>query len=197
MGAAVYGLVQHVFYLRNIGWALWLLLACASLVGRGELPAAAGRAGRLLVVVALLLVPVRALFVDTPSYAGNREFGFHEAERHPAGRFRWTEGRAARRLPWRGETLVLALANGHPLGGQRPAAVVVRIDGRTAAELEVAGGWEEHRFEVGPPQKDWLLLELEAGPTFRPFSDYLSVPDLAQSTDLRLLGVAIREAGWE
>ena len=197
LGTAVYGLVQHMYYLRNIAWVIWLLTACVTLVSRCDEPILASRVSRVLALAALLLVPVRGLLVDSPSYAGDRAYGLHEMERPSSGPFRWTEQFAARRIPWAGETLVLSLANGHPRVGERPVTVVVDIEGQTVASLKISAGWEEHRFELGPAKKEWILVTFDTRPTFRPFSDYRRHSSLQPSQDIRSLGVAIKEVRWE
>ena len=196
-GAAVYGLVQYLFYLRNVSWLLWLLFGCAALVSRRESHPWLERAARALALGGLLVVlPLRLALSQPPAFAGNRSFGWHEAEPQAAGEFRWIEGSAAARLPWRGEVLVLELANGHPRAGARPVTVTVSVDGEVATRVEVAGGWQEERIELAPPRRPWLLLELAAEPTFRPFSDFRRYPELGRSSDIRRLGVAVRGPRW-
>ena len=197
VGTAVYGLVQYVYYLRNVAWLLWLLTAAATLVSRRQGWLVATRAGQVIVLLALLLLPVRILVLDAPAYADDRSFGFHETENHPEGAFRWTEGAAGYRVPWRGETMILSLANGHPLEGKRPVTVGISIDGRPRATLTIRGGWEEHRIALGPPRGEWVVLSLDVRPVFRPFNDFRQYPQLQPSKDIRSLGVAVREVRWE
>jgi hypothetical protein len=64
-------------------------------------------------------------------------------------------------------------------------------------EIAARGRWQRHDFEVGPPQKEWLLLTIEVEPTFRPFSDVRKYPELGPSTDIRHLGAAIRWIHWK
>lgn len=186
-----YGLVQYMFHLRAIAWLFWLLVGAVAVVTRHEPTRAFGR--RPLFAAALLaaLVLARALVVEAPAYAGNRSFGLHERE----GEHRWTRDRAAVRLPWTGETLLLELANGHPLGAERPVQVAVEVNGRRAADLVVQGGWQKHRIVVGPPTSDWFVLALEVRPSFRPFSDYHRI-GYRRSRDIRELGVAFKEPRW-
>ncbi len=197
VGALVYGLVQYLFHLRSINLLFWVLLGCVALVSRLGDSKVSGRLARALCALALVLVPLRAVLYDAPPLAGNRAFGLHETERGDSGPYRWTEGSAGMRIPWRGETLVLTLANGHPLGPERPMNVTVRVDGATVARLTVTGGWEEHRVDLGPPRKEWIALTLDAWPTFRPFSDYRGSARLSPSVDIRSLGVALRDPRWQ
>jgi hypothetical protein len=147
--------------------------------------------------IATLLLPWRVLAIEPLPYAGQHAFGFHEWESDPAGRFRWTQGRAAETISWPGETLVLVLANGHPRASERPVEVVVGVDGETVARFTVAAGWEAHPIELGERRRSSVLLTLEVSPTFRPFSDFRDEPGLEPSQDIRSLGVAMREALWE
>lgn len=197
LGAAVYGLIQNLFQLRIIGWLIWILLGCIALIGSPRESAKVKRAAWALVVTALLVLPFRLSSEGRPEYAGNREFGFHEMESSAGGRFQWTEGFAARRLRRYGDTLVLNLANGHPLGARRPVAVTIQIDGRVGAQRTIKGGWEELRIKLRPADDEWVVLTLRAEPTFRPFSDYRRYPALPRGYDHRLLGVAVREPRWE
>jgi hypothetical protein len=67
-----------------------------------------------------------------------------------------------------------------------------------AQELTLdGGGWHDARLPVGPPRAPFLVLEIEAHPTFRPFSDFRHYPDLPESGDIRSLGVATRPSRWE
>ena len=197
VGAVVYGLVQYMFYLRSIAWLLWLLLGAVAVVGSDEVSPLLRRTSRVLVAVALVLIPLRAAILEPPAYAGNRTFGLHKTEANPAGPFRWTEGFAAQRLRREGETLVLGFANGHPAGARRPVTVTVGVDGRELAVLTIEGGWEEHRFHLAEPRREWIVLTIAAQPTFRPFSDYRRTPGLDSSKDIRPLGIASREPSWE
>ena len=198
LAAAVYGLTQYVFYIKNIAWLIWILLACAAAPpGAGRGPSWRERTAWALVALALLLVPVRLAAGEPPRLAGNRAYGFHEVEAHASGELEWTEGRAARRVAWEGETLVLVFANGHPQAARRPVEVRVRIDGRVVGEWTIPGGWQEHRVEVGRPRRDWLEVGIEARPTFRPFTDYRRYPEVAGSWDIRSLGIVVRPFRWE
>ena len=197
VGAAAYGLVQYVFHLKSVAWLLFLLAGCLAVATRPGRPRGLKTTAGALVAAALVLVLVRAVADDRPSYGGNRSFGFHEAETDVSGTYRWTEESAVRSIPWEGENLVLELANGHPLAAKRPVTVRIAVNGTTRAVVEISGGWERHRIHVGPPRKARLLLELHATPTFRPFNDFRRYPELETSLDIRSLGVAVREPVWE
>lgn len=196
LGVAVYGLVQNLFQLRINGWLIWIVLGCVARVGPPHESAVVRRGAWALVVAALLLLPFR-LTSEWPAYAGSREFGFHEIEPSEAGDYRWTEGFAAKRLTRAGDTLILTLANGHPLGARRPVTVVAEVDGRVSGRWAIADGWQEQRIELEPSRADSVLLVLRVWPTFRPFSDYRRYPELPPSVDHRSLGVAMREPRWE
>jgi hypothetical protein len=155
------------------------------------------RSAQILCVAALLLMPWRLLAVETPPLRGNGRYGFHLYEGRKPEVYRWIEDIAARRLPWDGETLVIWLANGHPRAGEHPVQVTLRLDDRVIGEIAVGGRWKKHEFQVGPPQKEWLLLTIEAEPTFRPFSEFRKYPELDSSTDVRHLGVAMRWLNWK
>jgi hypothetical protein len=75
--------------------------------------------------------------------------------------------------------------------------VTIRLDDRVIGEIATRGRWQRHDFQVGPPQKEWLLLTIEVEPTFRPFSDVRKYPELGPSTDIRHLGAAIRWIHWQ
>ena len=202
VGAVVYGLVQDLFHLRNIAWLLWLLLAAVGSVTRREQARWNVRASQALLLIAALLVPIRALGSKPPPYQGNRAFGFHEIEQDPRGSFRWTESLAAVSVAREDvelgapAELVLELANGHPQGAARPVNVEVTVDGEIRARLEIAGGWEEHSFEIQPGSQEKVLLTLKVSPTFRPFSDLPTSSEAPASLDIRSLGVAMRGPRW-
>ena len=195
LGVATYGLVQQIFYLRALGWTIWLLLGCAAVVSSAPAARGLARASTALIAAALILIPFRLAFGEPVALAGSRAFGLHEPEGKGHRRLRWTEGFAAVRLPSPGETVTLYLANGHPKGGARPVRVSVGLAGETVAELEIPGGWQEHTFEVPQGAGPEVLLTIEARPTFRPYSDFLAYPDLERSTDIRSLGVAVKLPG--
>ncbi|MDH3743587.1 MAG: O-antigen ligase family protein [Acidobacteriota bacterium] len=188
-GALIYGLVQYMMYVRAIHWMLWFLLACSGLVAQrreGQIP----KAVLALLAVGLLLVPIRLLPAAKPlPFAGNRSFGFHDQEHDSVGPFRWTGRRAALRLERGRGDLILSFANGHPQGSKRPVTVEVGIDGTIVTTLPIRDGWEEHKIAVPASARNWVLLTIEAQPTFRPFNDFAS-------EDVRSLGIAMREPKW-
>jgi O-antigen ligase len=198
-GFAIYGIVQYLFYLKNIEFLIWILLGVLASVSPPEQPSSRSlvRSAQILCVAALLLMPWRLLAVETPPLRGNGRYGFHLYEGRKPEVYRWIEDIAARRLPWDGETLVIWLANGHPRAGEHPVQVTLRLDDRVIGEIAVGGRWKKHEFQVGPPQKEWLLLTIEAEPTFRPFSEFRKYPELDSSTDVRHLGVAMRWLNWK
>jgi O-antigen ligase len=193
-GVLVYGIVQYLFYLKNIEFLIWMLLGALAAMTPTKQPASRPllRSAQILCVVALLLVPWRLVAVEIPTLRGNRQYGFHHLEGYYPDVYRWTEDIAARRLPWDGETLIIWLANGHPRPGQHPVRVTIRLDDRRIGEIDVGGRWTRYDFEVGAPQEESVLLTIEAEPTFRPFSDVRKYPELGPSTDIRHLGVAVR-----
>ncbi len=200
-GFAVYGLVQYLFFVRVLEWLCWILIAAAAVLA----PVRTGRAergmdrrlARNLAVAILALVAWRWAMTEPLGTPSNRRFGFHLGERSPSREFSWTENRAARRLAWRGEVLVLELANGHPRAAERPVEVTIRLDGRVAKRVVLGDGWEEHRLELGRPARPSVVLGLAVRPVFRPFSDLLRYPELERSRDIRRLGVAVGRLRWE
>ena len=197
VGAVVYGLVQYPFHLRSISCLLWVLLAMVTATTRMGNSFRSKRAASILVLAALIVTPFRTLGYPPPLLAGNHSFGFHKTEPQSGGSFRWTEGIATERIAWIGDTLILTLANGHPLASEHPVTVSVSLDGKLLTHLTISGSWEEHRFETGQPFADTLLLTLKVHPTFRPFSDYRKYPQLPHTTDIRNLGVAVQAPRWE
>jgi O-antigen ligase len=198
VGFALYGLVQYLFFPRAVGLLLWALLGSVAILDSSDKRRSTDRIAVGLMAVALVMIPIRVLAYDPPPDRGSRSYGFHapeEREQQPT--YQWTTGHAARRLEWEGETLLLEIANGHPRAGERPVSVEVLIDSVLVSQIEARGGWEEHRIEVGPPTKNSLVLELRVRPTFRPFSDYRRYPDLPDSRDIRRLGIAVGNIGWE
>ena len=189
VGFAVVGLVQDPFYLKNIQWLSWILFAAAAPFG------AAARFGRrpgaALLTLTLVVAGWRALAVAPLSGSGNLSVGLHEIEKSEGRTFRWTTGYGALRLPWKDKHLVLPLANGHPHPMAHPVQVRIRVDGREVFQGVLRGGWEEILLELGKPRDSSLFLELQARPTFRPFTD------AAPSIDFRELGIALGEIRWE
>jgi len=201
VGFAVYGLVQYLFFLRSIAWLSWALLgAVAALSGAAAEPepktGVRGWLARGLVAVALVAAAVRPYLwaSETPS-RGTRTYGLHAPEATADGRpFRWSDGRSAERLRRQAAVLVLPLATGHPDG--HPVDVVVTLDGRRVAEKRLGAGWETLRLPTGDGEKEWVLLEIDARPTFRPYRLAAPAPP-ARSRDIRRLGVAVGAIGWE
>lgn len=204
VGFAVYGLVQYLFFIRSIAWLSWGLLGAVSTLP-GAAPDTGGRWTALhgrrlygtLAALALIVATVRPfVWVNTPPTRGRQTYGLYAPEVSDGGdSFRWTDGHAAERLPWRDSILVLRLANGHPEGRARPVEVVVRVDGRVVDRRTLHSGWETARLELGEPRAESLLLEIEARPTFRPYR--LPAPAPLRSRDIRRLGVALAAVEWE
>jgi O-antigen ligase len=195
-GLFVYSLVQYLFFLKMMEWLIWMLLALAA----REAPASASRLpARLAAVCALLalaLAPWRAMSIE-PLRNGDREYGLHLPEQSGNREFRWTEGRASLRLERGGGDLVIRLANGHPRAGENPVDVVVRADGEEVLRTTLTGGWKRHRLRLGEEAGPWVVLRLEARPSFRPFNDFGRHEGLDPSTDIRRLGVALGRLEWE
>src|SRR5690606_24731217 len=108
--------------------------------------------------------------------------------------FRWIEPRAALRVPWTASCLHLEFVDGHPAAGPRGAWVRVRAGGQQG-ELQLGGDWKELLLDLGPPQAPDVLVEIEAGPAFRPFSDFRR-HGLGESRDIRKLAVALAPLTW-
>ena len=198
-GFLIYGIVQYLFFLKNIEFLVWILLGTlAAMTPVKETPSRSlARTAQVLCLLALVLVPWRLLTLHRPMFRGNQRYGYHVPEGRKPDILHWLEGTAARRLPWEGETLIVWLANGHPRAGEHPVRVTIRLDDRVIGEIDVSGRWQRHDLQVGPPQKEWLLLTLEADQTFRPFSEFRKYPELESSTDIRRLGAAIRWVHWK
>lgn len=196
VGAAVYGLVQYIFYLKNIEFLVWILLGAGSLLMAGSPPRPSRRVAQAILVVAVVLLPMR-WSVDPITSHHDGMYGLHEIERKPGRRLRWTEGRAAVEVEWEGETLYLDIIDGHPKAGARQVEVALTVDGSEMWKGEAPVRWETVALEVGPPSAETLTLGLSVEPTFRPFSDYRSYPDLPPSRDIRELGVAISGPYWD
>ncbi|MDX1385348.1 MAG: O-antigen ligase family protein, partial [Thermoanaerobaculia bacterium] len=195
-GAVVYGLVQYLFFVKAVEWAFWIVLgsAAAALPGRSRL---AERLALVAAVGAVALMPWRAMRVEAPVLHGDRSYGFHGVEGGPEAPFEWTEGRAARRLAWEDEVLVVPLANGHPRAGERPIEVRLLVDGVEVARRGPGSGWEEVAVPLGAPAREAIVLEIRARPTFRPFSDFRSRAGVEASRDIRSLGVAVGALRWQ
>jgi hypothetical protein len=194
---AVYGFVQYPLFLQSIEWMCWILLASTSILGAGGAPAAAPRAAKVLVVLALLSLPLRWALLPPPSAAA-RDFGFHRPETLPDGRtVRWTSPRAGQRLAWEGEALVVELIDGHPSPEARPLEVSLEVPGIAAWRGRVGASWTKVHLEVGEPSAAWLALLIEARPSFRPYRDFLGRAELEPSRDIRSLGVVTGRVTWE
>lgn len=201
LGFAVYGLVQYVFFLKVLEWLFWMMLGIAAVVIQGGQSEPEGlRPGRrswLVVGGVGLLLAFRLVAVEPLRHPNDRSAGLYAGERSGGRAMRWADGWSAQRVRWQDEVLVLPLANGHPRAGNHPVQVEVRIDGVVMFDGEVRGGWEEQRLTLGPPQRDDVLVEVHARPTFRPFYEFRRYPELPPSRDIRRLGVAVGEIGWE
>lgn len=195
-GFAVYGLVQYFFFLKMIEWLFWLLAAIGANLAQGTPTRRTDRAALSIALVATLMIPWRLAVTPRLEAATSGTYGFHRSEITAGEEFSWTERRAARRVAWEDEILVLELANGHPEAGQRPSLVTIRVDGQVRARLTLRGGWEEHRVVLGPPQQPSILVSLEVAAAFRPFRDFQRHPELERSRDIRQLGVAVRGIRW-
>lgn len=194
VGFVVYGVLQYLFFLRAIEWLFWMMVGAVAVLT----PASAGarpveRVARIGLLLAALLIPWRTLAIEPMRVRGNRAFGFHQPEQSGERTFEWTEGYAARRLPRPSGAaeLELELANGHPRPDRHRVEVTVRVDGREALRSEVTGEWRSYAIPLEPADTDHLLVEIEARPTFRPFTDFRRHPDLNPSVDIRSLGVAV------
>jgi O-antigen ligase len=198
-GFVVYGLVQYMFFPRANGYLVWLLLGIAAALDAGTIRWRLEKAPRVIALVALVLLPFRALTGEPAPGRGDRSFGFHAPERGQQGEvYEWTAAeRAVRRVSWEGEVLHLELANGHPKASARPVLVEVIVDGAIVEQVVVGAGWRDASAYLGPPTKEFIILELAVDHTFRPFSDYRRDPDLEDSRDLRRLGVVLGEISWE
>jgi O-antigen ligase len=79
-GFAVYGLVQYLFFPRANALLIWMLLGAVATLDAGSRRRRSERIGLALVAIALVLLPLRALFWEKPPSRGDRSFGFHAAE---------------------------------------------------------------------------------------------------------------------
>lgn len=197
VGFAVYGLVQYFFFLKMIEWLFWLLAGMAATLAPGRPSARFDRVAAGLALAAVLLVPWRLARTRPIASPTTASYGLHRPEVSAGKTFVWTERTAARRIAWEDEVLVLELANGHPLAGERPLGVTVSVDGRVRSRLTLRGGWEEHHIVLGEPRRPWIVVGLEATPAFRPFREFRRYPDLERSRDIRQLGVALGTVRWE
>lgn len=197
-GFAAYGMVQYLFFPRANALLVWVLLGVAATVEPERRRPRAEKIGQVLIAAALVLLPLRAILWDAAPARGDRSFGLHAPEPGEGGSFWWTSGKkAAIRVPWVDEVMVLKVANGHPRASARSVAVEVLIDGAVVKQELLGEGWRTIRIYLGPPRKETIVLGVEVDRTFRPFSDYRSSDDLEDSRDLRRLGVAFRSPQWE
>ena len=197
-GAAVYGLVQYLFFLESIEWLLWMLFAAATLVAptvsvrRRWLALAA-----VVVALALVAVPLRRAASASTKDPAQATYGLHSPETKSDGSVvRWTTAHAARRIPWESDLLVVELVDGHPLASERNLEVTISLDGRVAWHGPVGAAWQEIPIDTGPRLAPTLVLGIHASPSFRPWSDYRRHPELQQTRDFRSLGVATRRVYW-
>lgn len=201
IGFAVYGLVQYVFFLKVLEWLFWMLLGIAAVAIPGdefepEGSPPRGRTWFVLGGVGLLLV-LRMVTVEPFRHPSDRSVGLYAREQSAGRTMRWADGWSAQRVRWQDEVLVLPLANGHPRAASHPVQVEVRVDGDVMFEGEVREGWKEHRLNLGPPDRDEVVVEINAHPTFRPFFEFRRHPELPPSRDIRRLGIAVGEISWE
>ena len=197
VGFSVNGLVQHMFYLKNIEWLFWILLGAASLLFGSHGHRRLDRVAHVLVIASVLALPWRVFGLEAIPGPGDRSFGFHELEASAGGSLQWSTGHAAKWLNWEDEILIVKLANGHPRASEHPVEVVIRIDGREQFRGTLRGGWEERRFELGPSRSEGVVVEWKIHPTFRPFVEFRNYPDLTPSIDPRSLGIEVGEIRWE
>lgn len=197
VGLAVYGLVQHIFFLQNIEWLCWILLAAVSLVGSSDSVTRVRQAAKVLMILALASLPLRWL-AAAPSSVAPSEFGFHRAEYLADGRVvNWTTPEAARPIPWEGEILLVELVDGHPSDSARALEVTLTAGGIERWHGPVGPHWTQAVVDVGEAEKEWLVLQVAAQPTFRPFAAYRRHPELAPSRDIRSLGVVVGRINWQ
>ncbi len=193
----VYGLVQYLFYIKNVAWLIWIVFGAIAAIASTQEPKWTTTVSKVLGALAVLVTILRLVFLHPPALVGNQTFGFHEAETSSGRPLLWTEAHASQRILWQDEVLILSLANGHPRAGQTPVSVLVSINGVPARKLLIEGGWEEHRFIVDKPEERFVVVSFDVTPTFRPFRNYRQYHKLRRSTDIRLLGVATRPVRWE
>jgi hypothetical protein len=93
--------------------------------------------------------------------------------------------------------VILKVANGHPKASVEPVSVEILVDGAIVEQAVLGEGWRQLRIYLGPPTKETILLGFEVDHTFRPFSEYREDDDIPDSRDLRRLGIAVRDIGWQ
>lgn len=195
VGAAVYGLVQHMFFVKCVAFLIWIIIGVSFLRG-GEDPAWLTRWCQILLAAATIAVPVR-MGQSPTELAGSELLGFHQWEESRGARHRWTEAFAAKRVTVRGPWMVLQMANGHPHPGDRPVEVTINVDGTRVSQLTLLS-WEWVPISVPMPNdRPSVLVEITAKPAFRPFHDFRRYPAMRpKSADVRALGVATRGIEW-
>jgi hypothetical protein len=197
-GFAIYGLVQYLFFPRAIAFLLWMLVGAVAALGAGFPQVRGTRLGWILIITALVLLPFRAFGWDGPPSRGSRSVGFHAPEPGNGAPYQWTATRhALRQITWEDEVLVLKVANGNPRASAEPVAVEILVDGAIVKQVQLGEGWHQLRIDLGPPTKETVVLGLKVDRTFRPYSEYLEHEELERSRDLRRLGIAVRDIGWE
>lgn len=187
VGALVYGLVQYMPHIRVIHWLMWMVLATACLNLLPQSRRWLRLSGGSLVVAVVLCLPFRWL-VPQPEWRGDEAYGFREPGEGKNSPFQWAGPRAAIRVPWEGDCLLVPLANGHP-ATQYETQVAIRAAG-TRRQVAAPRRWTDELIRIGPPRGKSLVVEMAAGPAFRPFQDFRRY-DLEPSSDIRLLGVAV------
>jgi hypothetical protein len=72
--------------------------------------------------------------------------------------------------------------------------VTIRVDGRRVAVRDVRAAWQAVTIPIGDACDDGsAVVELDARPTFRPFSDLRGDPGRPAPRDERELGVVVRD----
>jgi O-antigen ligase len=168
IGFAVYGLVQYLFFPRSNALLVWMLIGAVATLDIGPRRRRSEKLGRALIVVALVLLPLRALLWEPAPARGDRSFGFHAPEIGGGLTYQWTAAKhAVRRIAWQDEVLRLKVANGHPRASARPVALEVLIDGAIVEHAVLGEGWQELHINLGPPKKPSSLGSASIGPSGR------------------------------
>ena len=192
-GFLAYGLVQYVFFLRVMEWLIWVIAGVVALEAGDRPLTAFQKVARGMTAAALVLLPWRALATQPlGDELEHRSYGFHRAETSEGQRFEWTGAYAVWRVPWQEEPLELLAANGHPRTDRHPVELTVTVDGNPVIHQPVPGEWTRLAVDLGPENGPWVVIEIRADPTFRPFSDdaFRAAPE--PSVDIRRLGLAVR-----
>ncbi len=197
VGLSTYGLVQYIFYLQNLEWLCWILLAATSMASTREISPVLRGLAKGIVVLSLLSVPLRLWLVEPPAGVDDRSFGFHLVERTANHKeLRWTSSIAALRLPWTGRTLLVELADGHPLASSRSLEVKLEVDGIARWNGPLTSGWQSIPLVLGPPTSRWTVVTIRPSTTFRPYKESRRYAGFGVSRDIRSLGVAVGEIRW-